>query len=71
MHSGEEQLFDLVNDPGERKNLSKTAAYHKQLSDMRQRMVEHLQERGEEFVKNGKLVTRDSTLLYSPNYPKE
>ena len=34
-------------------------------------MVEHLSERGEEWVKDGKLVTRKSTLLYSPNYPRK
>ena len=34
-------------------------------------MVEHLAERGEEWVKNGKLVVREKSLLYSPNYPKD
>lgn len=38
---------------------------------MRNAMIEHLSEKGEEFVKDGKLVTREKTMLYSPNYPKK
>ena len=34
-------------------------------------MVNHLSERGEEFVKDGRLVKRKETMLYSPNYPKD
>jgi len=34
-------------------------------------MVEHLRERGEGFVKDDKLVIREETLLYGPNYPEE
>lgn len=37
---------------------------------MRRVMVEHLRERGEEWVKNDSLVIRKNNLLYSPNYPK-
>ena len=37
---------------------------------MRAAMVEHLSERGDGFVKDGKLVVRQNTMLYSPNYPK-
>lgn len=66
--TGEEQLFDLVDDPGEIKNLA--GKQKDVLAKWRQRMVEHLTERGEGFVKDGKLVQRDKTMLYSPNYPK-
>lgn len=38
---------------------------------MRNAMIEHLSERGEDFVKDGKLVIRKKTMLYSPNYPKK
>jgi hypothetical protein len=31
--------------------------------------VAHLQERGDAFVQNGRLVARPSSYLYSPNYP--
>jgi len=68
-HTGKEQLFDLSADPGETKNLSASAAYREILLEMRERMVDHLRERGEGFVKDGRLVIRSETLLYSPNYP--
>ncbi len=68
--TGEEQLFDLVKDPHELHNLSQTAKSRKQLEMMRKEMVEHLQERGDEWVKDGKLVIRRQSLLYGPNYPK-
>jgi len=62
-------LFDLSVDPGETKNLSTSAAYREILLEMRERMVDHLRERGEGFVKDGRLVIRSETWLYSPNYP--
>lgn len=34
-------------------------------------MVVHLAERGEEWVKDGKLVIREENVVYSPNYPTE
>ena len=71
IHTGEEQLFDLSSDPGEQKNLSGNSRYADRLVEMRKAMVDHLQERGTEFVKDGKLAVRDQTLLYSPNYPKD
>ena len=69
-HSGNEQLFDLQKDPHELKNLSADKNYAKRLAEMRTAMIEHLKERGDEFVKDGKLVIREKTMLYSPNYPK-
>ena len=69
--SGEEQLFDLSKDPYELQNLAEKKSSQKSLEAMRQAMVEHLAERGEEWVKNGKLVVREKSLLYSPNYPKD
>lgn len=68
-HSGEEQLFDLESDPYERHNVSKEHKYSNIIQKMRQAMVEHLSERGEEWVKNGQLVVRKESMLYSPNYP--
>ena len=70
MHTGEEQLFDLVKDPGEEWNVAQAKPYQKQLAEMRQAMVRHLSERGDGFVKDGQLVKREQTLLYSPHYPK-
>jgi arylsulfatase len=34
-------------------------------------MVEHLSQRGEQFVSNGKLAIRKERMLYSPHFPKE
>ena len=68
---GREQLFDLKKDPYECNNLSSKPAHQKQLAMWRERMVEHLKERGESFVKDGKLQIRTKPLLYSPNFPKE
>ena len=71
-YDGHEELFDLKNDPCELKELSADPAYRQTLETMRQRMVEHLSERGEGFVKDGHLVVRGKdALLYSPNYPGE
>lgn len=69
-HTGEEQLFDLEKDRGEQKNLVSEKRYKHKLEELRGAMVKHLSERGEGFVKDGKLVVRKETLLYSPNYPK-
>lgn len=69
-YTGEEQLFDLTKDRGELRNLVSEKHYRKRLMNLREAMVEHLSERGEGFVKEGKLVVRKERLLYSPNYPK-
>ncbi|MCL3780426.1 arylsulfatase [Prolixibacteraceae bacterium JC049] len=70
MHSGKEQLFNLEKDPGELNDVTEDSRYRKTLKRWRQHMVEHLSERGEGFVKDGKLVTREKTMLHSPNFPK-
>lgn len=69
-HSGREQLFNLTDDPGETRNLSAVKSYRKTLLNWRSRMVDYLSERGDGFVRDGKLVVRKEDMLYSPNYPK-
>lgn len=69
--TGEEQLFDLEKDSGEKKNLAGISRYKNILAKWRQRMVDHLSNRGEDWVKDGKLVIRDENIVFSPNYPKE
>lgn len=69
--SGEEQLFDLQKDPNEQVELSKNKKYQKQLKELREAMVNHLAERGDEWVKDGQLVVLKKSQLYSPNFPKE
>lgn len=71
LYNGSEQMFDLVKDPHELHNCINDRKYRKLAEEMRNAMIEHLSERGEEFVKDGKLVTREKTMLYSPNYPKK
>ena len=69
--TGGEELFDLTQDPQELHNAVNDKKYKKQLSELRQEMIRHLSERGEEFVKNGQLVIREKNMLYGPNYPKK
>jgi hypothetical protein len=66
---GEEQLFDLEHDPSELNDLACDGQYADELKRWRNRLTEHLQERGEAFVKGGKLALRPESTLYSPNYP--
>jgi len=67
---GEEQLFDLRQDPHELKNLASETAYSTELAQWRELLITHLSIRGERFVKNGKLALRPESYLYSPNYPQ-
>lgn len=69
--TGKEQLFNLDKDPGELKDLANDPSWKEELKNWRGHMVDHLKERGEGFVKDGKLVQREKTLLYSPNYPRD
>ena len=70
-YDGEEQLFDLNSDPGETRDLAGHADHSAQLRLWRTRMIEHLEPRGDAWVKNGKLALRKHSILHSPNYPKE
>ena len=62
---GEEQLFDLVNDPHE----LKTSSDETQLRKWRGRLTSHFEERGEPFLKNGRLAPRPESMLHSPHFP--
>jgi arylsulfatase A-like enzyme len=66
---GEEQLFDLASDPGERNDLAGNTNHATTLRQWRSRMIEALAPRGEQFVRGGNLVPRPASMLYSPNYP--
>ena len=67
---GEEQLFDLKEDPGELHDLASETNKRGLASEWRGRMIEHFKERGEPFVVNGDLIPRPKRMLYSPNFPK-
>ncbi len=68
--NGEEQLLDLKEDPGELHNLAREPKNRNKVHEWRDRMIEHLAERGEPFIVNGNLAPRPERMLYSPNYPK-
>lgn len=67
---GEEQLFDLTKDPRENINLASEPAFNQELRLWRQRMILHLEKRGEEYVSNGRLALRPKGRNTSPNLPK-
>ena len=66
---GEEQLFDLEQDPGEIHDLAGDPAHADTLHTWRERLIAHLEHRGEEWVKDGRLALRPQSILKSPNYP--
>ena len=66
---GEEQLFDLVADPGEERDLAGDTAHAETLRKWRHRLITHLEPRGDEWVKGGRLSLRPKSILHSPNYP--
>lgn len=67
--SGAEQLFDLEKDPLETSDLAGDRKYVRRLKEAREAMADYLSERGEDWVKDGKLMIREKSLLYSPEYP--
>jgi arylsulfatase A-like enzyme len=68
--TGEQQLFELDDDPHEMNNLADDAAYAELLSQWRQCMVEHLSIRGDRWVKDGDLRIQSEAVYYSPHFPK-
>lgn len=66
---GEEQLFDTEADPHELQDLAGEAKHEAALRGWRNRMVDHLYVRGEKWVKNGKLQTRQDPIPRSPRFP--
>ena len=69
-YDGREELFNLADDPNELRDLTADPACAGRLKKWRQHMVEHLSERGAQFVRDGKLAIRKKRMLYSPNYPQ-
>jgi hypothetical protein len=62
-------LFDLQKDPAELDDLAPLPAHEAELRRWRKRLVAHLAERGDEWVKGGRLVPRARSIPHSPNYP--
>ncbi len=67
---GEEQLFDLVADRHELNDLALQPAYAGELRKWRNRMIEHMSERGAPYLVNGKLGLRPKGLKHSPLFPE-
>ncbi len=66
---GEEQFFDLVDDPQEMVNLAGEAAWEDEIDLWRQRLVRELDGRPEGFVRDGELVELDGTTArHMPGY---
>ncbi len=69
--TGEHQLFNLEKDPGEINNLADELRHKETLELWKTRMVEHLSERGPDWVKDNRLQIRKKGQLYGPNFPKK
>lgn len=63
-------LFDLDTDPDEIEDIA--AKEPETVERLRNLLIQHFEEenRGERYVKNGKLVKRYRINLYSPNMPE-
>ncbi len=57
-YTGEEQLFDLVNDREELRDLARDPANAERVALWRQRLIAILEPRGDGFVEDGKLAVR-------------
>ncbi|WP_026820758.1 arylsulfatase [Arthrobacter castelli] len=53
---GQEQFFDLVNDPNETVNLIEDPSWSVESGKWRQRLIDHLRDREEGYVKDNRLV---------------
>jgi arylsulfatase A-like enzyme len=67
--TGEQQLFDLQNDPHELHDLATDSDNRKRLEEWRNRMIEHLSIRGEPWIIEGDLAIQRESVKYGPNHP--
>jgi arylsulfatase len=71
--TGQQQLFDLKNDPYEMVDLASDELFKENKSlveNWRKRMIKHLEIRGEEWVKDGDLRVQQESIYYGANHPK-
>ena len=67
--TGEEQLFDLREDPYELTDLAKDSTVHRLRNEWYGKMVEHLRIRGPEWVKEDQLQIQKESKKTGPNFP--
>ncbi len=70
--TGQQQLFDLNNDPYELNDLASEELLDGNKSlvkKWRKRMIDHLKIRGEEWVANGDLVVQSKSIYFGINHP--
>ena len=68
--TGQQQLFDLLNDPHELRDLALENEHKPLVSQWRAKMIKHLSERGENWVKNGDLVVQTKSQKFGSNDPR-
>ncbi len=68
-HTGQQQLFDLTNDPQELINLADQPDSAKLVKEWRQKMLKHLSLRGEPWVHDGDLAVQQKSIGRRPNNP--
>ena len=68
--TGQRQFFDLEQDPGEKVDLAQTPGHASLMLQWENHLKDYLAERGDGFVKDGRVVKRTKTLLYGPHYPR-
>lgn len=70
---GTEQLFDLLSDPRETRDLAPNPMYATVLATWRTRLVQQFEAegRGPLWVVNGTLALRTQKTTYGPNYPQQ
>ena len=70
--TGQQQLFDLKNDPDEMTDLASDELFEENKSlvnTWRKSMIKHLEIRGEEWVKDGDLTVQQKSIYYGVNHP--
>jgi choline-sulfatase len=64
--TGQQQLFDLKQDPDELADLAQQGQQAALVEQWRQRMVEHLSVRGPRWVRDGDLVVQEESQRFGP-----
>lgn len=67
--TGKEQLFDLKDDPYEAHDLASAPASADLVKEWRNKMVKHLEPRGNAWVRGGDLVVQPKSLARRPDNP--